>query len=122
MWSQRPMTIPTSCSIISTVVRERLVHPADEIAHLLLLVVIHAGHRLIEQQQLRLGDEGTREVDAFLDAIGQGARFHIPITALMWRRSRARLGAVPVSRASFLASAERQAEGVAERCRCGRRG
>ena len=43
----------------------------DEAAHVLLLLDVHAGHRLVEQQQRRLGGERARELDALLQAVGQ---------------------------------------------------
>ena len=48
-----------------------LVHVDDEAAHVLLLLEVHAGHRLVEQQQRRLHGERAAELDALLQAIGQ---------------------------------------------------
>ena len=44
---------------------------ADELAELVDLVVIEAAGRLVEQQQLRLGRERARQLDALLRAEGQ---------------------------------------------------
>lgn len=45
----------------------------DEAAHFALLLGIHPGHRLVEQQQARLGGQRTGQLDPLLQAIGQGA-------------------------------------------------
>ena len=45
----------------------------DEAAHVLLFLAVHAGHRLVEQQELRLHRERAAELDALLQAVGQGA-------------------------------------------------
>src|SRR5712664_2979132 len=50
---------------------ELAIDVGDEPAHLPLLPMVHAGHRLVEQQQLRLSGERPREVDPLLHAIGQ---------------------------------------------------
>ena len=52
---------------------ELLVHVEDEARHVLLLLEVHAGHRLVEQQQLRLHRERAAELDALLQAVGQPA-------------------------------------------------
>src|ERR1700677_4325692 len=51
---------------------EPYVRVDDEAAHILLLLAVHAGHRLVEQQQLRLHRERAAEFDALLQAVGQG--------------------------------------------------
>ncbi len=43
----------------------------DEPGHVLGLLDVHAGHRLVEQQQLGLHRQGAAELDALLDAIRQ---------------------------------------------------
>jgi hypothetical protein len=45
----------------------------DEAAHVLLLFHVHAGHRLVEQQQAGLHRQRAAEVDALLQAVGQAA-------------------------------------------------
>ncbi len=43
-------------------------------AHLALLLLIHTGHRLVEQEQLGRAHQGAREIDTLLNAIGQASR------------------------------------------------
>src|SRR5207248_8294096 len=50
---------------------ELVVHVEHEATHVLLLLEIHAGHRLVEQQELGLGGERAAELDALLQAVGQ---------------------------------------------------
>ncbi len=50
---------------------ELVVHVEDETAHVLLFLDVHAGHRLVEQQDLRLHGQGARQIDALLQAVGQ---------------------------------------------------
>ena len=50
---------------------ELVVDVEDEAAHVLLLLDIHAGHRLVEQQQLRLHRQRAAELDPLLQPIGQ---------------------------------------------------
>ena len=50
-----------------------LVDVEDEPAHVLFLLDVHAGHRLVEQQQRRLGGQRARELDALLQAVRQSA-------------------------------------------------
>src|SRR2546425_8768769 len=50
---------------------ELAVHVEDEARHVLLLLDVHAGHRLVEQQQLGLGGERAPELHALLQSIGQ---------------------------------------------------
>ena len=45
----------------------------DEPAHVLLLLEVHARHRLVEQQERRLHRQRAAELDALLQAVGQGA-------------------------------------------------
>ena len=52
---------------------ELVVDVEDEAAHVLLLLDVHAGHRLVEQQHLRLHRQRAAEVDALLQAVGQAA-------------------------------------------------
>src|SRR5882672_1825365 len=53
---------------------ELAVHVEDEAAHVLFLLDVHAGHGLVEQQELRLGGQRPRQLHALLQAIGQRAR------------------------------------------------
>ena len=48
-----------------------LVEPRNEAHQLVLLRVVHAGHRLVEQQQLRFDRHGAPELDALLQAVGK---------------------------------------------------
>ena len=48
-----------------------VVHVQHEAAHVLFLFHVHAGHGLVEQQHLRLHGQGTAQVHAFLQAVGQ---------------------------------------------------
>src|SRR5215468_6238036 len=50
-----------------------LVDVEDEARHVLLLLVIAAAHRLVEEQDLRVEGQGPAELDALLQAVGQGA-------------------------------------------------
>jgi hypothetical protein len=50
---------------------ELVVDVEHEAAHVLLFLQVHAGHRLVQQQELRLGGERARELDALLQAVGQ---------------------------------------------------
>src|SRR5713101_2905625 len=43
----------------------------DEAGHVLLLLEVHAGHRLVEQQEVGLHGERAAELDPLLQAIGQ---------------------------------------------------
>src|SRR5919108_1790673 len=43
----------------------------DEAAHVFLLLDVHAGHGLVQQQQLRLGRQRTGQLHALLQAVGQ---------------------------------------------------
>ncbi len=46
----------------------------DDVArHVLLFLEVHAGHRLVEQDQLRLQRHGAGQFDALAQAVGQGA-------------------------------------------------
>ena len=48
-----------------------IVDVEDEAAHVLLLLDVHAGHRLVEQQDRRLGGECSAQLDALLQPVGQ---------------------------------------------------
>ncbi len=50
---------------------ELVVDVEDEAAHVLLLLDIHARHRLVEQQELRLHRQCAAELDALLQPVGQ---------------------------------------------------
>src|SRR6266478_4740705 len=52
---------------------ELLVDVEDEAAHVFLLLDVHAGHRLVEQQELGLGGERAPELHALLQPVGQSA-------------------------------------------------
>src|SRR5574343_1095916 len=52
---------------------EFLVDVEDEAAHVLFLLDVHAGHRLVEQQHAGLHGQGAAQVDALLQAVGQAA-------------------------------------------------
>jgi hypothetical protein len=52
---------------------ELLVDVEHEAAHVLLLLEVHPGHRLIEQQELRLHRQRPAELDPLLHAVGQAA-------------------------------------------------
>src|SRR6266566_4906768 len=45
----------------------------DEAAHVFLLLDVHAGHRLVEQEELGLGGERAPELHALLQPVGQSA-------------------------------------------------
>src|SRR5207302_1529837 len=53
---------------------ELLIDVEDEAAHVLLLLDVHPGHRLVEQQEPGLGGQRPGELDALLQAVGQAAR------------------------------------------------
>src|SRR5437899_1401248 len=52
---------------------ELLVDVEDEAAHVFLLLDVHAGHRLVEQQEPGLGGQRPRELDALLQPVRQPA-------------------------------------------------
>src|SRR5713101_751697 len=52
---------------------EFVVDVEDEAAHVLLLLHVHARHGLVEQEEDGLGGERARQLDPFLEAIGQPA-------------------------------------------------
>src|SRR5437879_1878305 len=52
---------------------ELVVDVEDEAAHVFLLLDVHAGHRLVEQQELGLGGERAPELHALLQPVGQSA-------------------------------------------------
>jgi hypothetical protein len=52
---------------------ELVVHVEDEAAHVLLFFHVHAGHRLVQQQHVRLGGQRAGQLDALLQAVGQAA-------------------------------------------------
>src|SRR5208337_690840 len=45
----------------------------DEAGHVLLFFLVHAAHRLVEQQQLGIERQGAPELDALPEAIGEPA-------------------------------------------------
>src|SRR5215204_3644816 len=50
---------------------ELLVHVEDDARHVLLLLEVHAGHRLVEEEQLRFHREGAPELDPLLQPVGK---------------------------------------------------
>ena len=48
-----------------------LVGLEDEAGHVLLLLDVHAGHRLVEEQEVGLGGQRPGELDPLLQAVGQ---------------------------------------------------
>ena len=72
MCSETPMTTFMSCSM-SRIVRPRssrsLLH---ELGELVGLLRVHARRRLVEQQQLAVGRQRARDLDAALVAVGRG--------------------------------------------------
>src|SRR6185369_10938667 len=50
---------------------ELVVHVEDEARHVLLLLDVHAGHRLVEQQEIGLHRQRAAELDALLEAVRQ---------------------------------------------------
>ena len=50
---------------------EFVVHIEHEAAHVLLLLEVHAGHWLVEQQQLGLGGKRPAELDTLLQTVGK---------------------------------------------------
>jgi hypothetical protein len=71
MRSERFITTPMSCSISVIVVPNAWLAVDDEAAHVLLLLEVHAGHRLVEQQQARLHGQRAAELDPLLQAVGK---------------------------------------------------
>ena len=71
--SERSITTPMSCSMSAMVAPRPTVGLDDEAAHVLLLLAVHARHRLVEQQELRLHRQRPAELDALLQAVGQRA-------------------------------------------------
>jgi hypothetical protein len=50
---------------------ELVAHVEDEAGHVLGLLQVHPGHRLVQQEQLGLHRKGAAEFDALLHAVGQ---------------------------------------------------
>src|SRR5436190_387086 len=50
---------------------ELVVDVEDEAGHVLLLFDVHAGHRLVQQEELRLGGQRPRQLHPLLEAVGQ---------------------------------------------------
>ena len=69
------MTTPMSCSISTTVTPGQLVDVEDVAGHVLLLLGVHAGHRLVEQEDAGLQAERAAELDALLEAVGEPTDF-----------------------------------------------
>ncbi len=57
---------------------ELVIHVEDEAAHVLLLLHVHPGHRLVEEQQLRLHRQRAAQLHALLQAIGKLADGNTP--------------------------------------------
>jgi hypothetical protein len=53
---------------------ELVVDAEDEAAHVLLLLDVHARHRLVQQQELGLGGQGAGQLHPLLQPVGQRAR------------------------------------------------
>ncbi len=49
----------------------------DEPGHFLFFLGVHPGHRFIQQQQGRPGDQRPAQLDALLQTVGQVAHRHI---------------------------------------------
>src|SRR5262245_57868418 len=58
---------------------ELVVDVEHEATHVLLLLDVHAGHRLVEQQHLRLHRQRAAEVHALLQTIGQAAHRRLAV-------------------------------------------
>src|SRR5688572_31310927 len=58
----------------TTLFRSLLVEVDDVARHVLLLLEVHARHRLIEEDEVGLERHGARELDALAQSIGKGAR------------------------------------------------
>ena len=84
-----------------------------------LLALGEAGRRLVEQQQLRLGRERARDLDAALVAVGEGRRIALPL--VLGDADEAQALAGDVADARFLAPLRRQAQDRADGAgaRCG---
>ena len=53
----------------------------DRLGHAVGLLGVHAGHRLVEQQQARLGAQGAGDLDPLLVAVGQHADRGVQLVA-----------------------------------------
>ena len=73
MRSQTLMTTLMSCSMSNTV-KPLIADRADQVAELTLLGRIETGGRFVEQEDLRLGGHGARNLEPALEAVGQVAR------------------------------------------------
>ena len=71
--SETPITTRMSCSIISTVSSALVAQLLDERGEVRGLLRVHAGGRLVEQQQLRLGGERARDLEPALVAVRAGS-------------------------------------------------
>src|SRR3954462_558330 len=58
---------------------ELVVHVQDEAAHVLLLLQVHAGHGLVQQQHLRFHRERAAEVHALLQPVRQLSHGHLAV-------------------------------------------
>ena len=74
MVSQMPITTFMLCSTSRIVSFELVAQPADQAHQLERLLRIHAGRRLVEQQQLRLGRQRARDLEPALAAVRQAGR------------------------------------------------
>ena len=72
--SARPMTKRMSCSTSTSEMPSASRSAHDRVGHALRLVGVHAGHRLVEQQQRRLGAQRAAELDALAVAVGAASR------------------------------------------------
>ena len=53
------------------------VNVEDEAGHVLLLLEIHPGHRLVEQQQVGFHGESAAELDPLLQTVGELADLNL---------------------------------------------
>ena len=71
--SARSITRPMSCSTRMIGMPQLVADVEDEAGHVLGLLEVHAGDRLVEQQQLGLHGQRPAELDPLLHAVGQQA-------------------------------------------------
>ena len=79
--SASDMTMPMSCSTRTTEMPERRPDLEDGLGHPVGLLGVHAGDRLVEQQQPRLGAQRPRHLDPLLVAVGEDADRRVQLVA-----------------------------------------
>ncbi len=94
--SDRPITTPISCSMRTTAAPNRSRAARMKLRSSPLFGRGHSRHRLVEQEDLRLGDQRAGEFDPLLQAIGQARRPGARCTA---SRSRSAMISVGATRA-----------------------